>query len=185
MKNAYKTLVGFLRKYWYFLLLIAAGSLAISESIRITNKYHPSNWITGPSGFIMILGLVLVALLLFEILMTVLRAKKRAKKHAAEASVQETPSVDETAENAADDKDADERLYTRNMWLSFGLLIVYTLLIKVLGFALSSGLYLLVNLLLLKNSWKTTLITVVVILLFLLFAAPMLSMSFPRGVFGI
>lgn len=179
MKNAYKTLTGFLRKYWYFLLLLAAGSLSIGESIRITNKYEPKEWITGPSGFIMILGLLLIALLLFEILMNVLRAKKRAKKQAAEC-VKE----DVVAASDADETDENEKLYTRNMWLSFGMLIVYTLLIKVLGFALSSALYLTLNLLLLKNSWKSTLITVAVILVFLLFVAPLLSMSFPRGLLG-
>ena len=186
MKNAYKTIVSFLRRYWYFLLLIAAGSLAIGESIRITKKYHPSNWLTGPSGFIMILGLVLVALLLFEIMMSILRAKRRAKKRASQqVSLQEVQEQEASAPAEEASEDKEEKLYTRNMWLSFGLLIVYTLLIKVLGFAISSALYLLVNLLLLKNSWKTTLITVAVILIFLLFVAPMLSMSFPRGLFGI
>lgn len=184
MKNAYKTLAGLLRKYWYFLLLLAAGSLSIGESIRITNKYQPKNWITGPSGFIMILGLLLIALLLFEVLTTVLRAAKRNKKSAAEAVVQES-AAEPAAESETESEDENAKIYTRNMWLSFGLLIVYTLLIKVLGFAISSALYLIINLILLKNSWKSTLITVAVILAFLLFAAPLLSMSFPRGLLGI
>lgn len=187
MKRILESLSGLLRKYWYFLLLLAAGSLAIGESIRITNKYEPSHWLSGPSGFVMILGIAFIALLVFEAIAVAARSKKQAKKQATEETVvcEEPEKQSIEAEVApSEEQVAQQKLHNRNMWLSFGMLIVYTLLIKILGFALSSAVYLVLNLLLLKNNWKVTIITVAAILLFLLFGAPALSMSFPRGIFG-
>ena len=187
MKNAMKKVAVFLKKAWYLLLLLAAGGLAIGESIRITDKYQPDNWLAGPSGFIMIVGLLLVVLLLFNVLMNIVHGLLK-KKHdntacsAAEASEAEEPVLQASVE--LEEAEKEKQRYARNMWISFGLLIVYTLLIKALGFSISSALYLIANLFLLKNSWKTTVITVIVIFLFLLFAAPLLGMSFPRGIFG-
>lgn len=188
MKNLLNSITDFLWKYWYILLLLAAGCLSIRESIRITNKYEPSHWLSGPSGFIMIVGLALIALLLFEVISSTLRARRRAEKKQLEEQPVMAEGI-EDVENKEDsarpqEKTAEEKLHNRNMWLSFGLLIVYTMFIKTIGFALSSALYLVLDLLLLKNGWKTTVITVIAILAFLLYGAPALSMSFPRGIFG-
>lgn len=180
MKNTRKSLIGFLKRYWYFLLLVAAGSLAIGESARITKTYQPSKWIAGPSGFIMILGLILLALLLFEVLMTILKNRRRAR--ATETAATEKRNANATPSDTTQAQ--EEKQHAVNMWLSFGLLVAYTLLLKVLGFALASAFYLLANLPLLKNSWKVTVITVVVVLAFLLLAAPALGIAFPRGLFG-
>ena len=169
MKKQYISQVtAFLKKYWYYLLLTAVGGISIYESCRLTAKYQPQNWLTGPSGFIMILGLALVALLLFEIITQTIRASKRAK----------------TQEPHPSSEEEERTPHSRNMWFSFLLLVIYTLLIKTLGFSITSALYLTANMLLLKNSWKTTLITVAVIFLFLLFGAPLMGMSFPRGLLG-
>ena len=71
------------------------------------------------------------------------------------------------------------------MFISFGLLIVYTVLVKPLGFSIASTLYLGANLRILSNSWKSTIITSVIILVALLFGAPAMGLSLPRGIFGI
>ena len=73
---------------------------------------------------------------------------------------------------------------TKKMVISFLLLVVYVLLLKYLGFAVSSVLYLGANLWILKNPPLRTIITVAVILLALLFGAPQLGISLPRGMLG-
>ena len=179
MKKQYISQVtAFLKKYWYYLLLTAVGGISIYESCRLTAKYQPQNWLTGPSGFIMILGLALVALLLFEIITQTIRASKRAKTQ------KESVAVSQSQEPHPSSEEEERTPHSRNMWFSFLLLVIYTLLIKPLGFSITSALYLTANMLLLKNSWKTTLITVAVIFLFLLFGAPLMGMSFPRGLLG-
>ena len=174
-----------LKKYWYLLLLTAAGGVTICESIRLTNKYQPKKWLAGTSGFIMILGLVLIVLLIFEIIRRIVVAGKQKRTHATTREIEDRQeSHGEDVAEHEPEKNSDLSSSNRKMWFSFGLLVVYTLLIRVLGFAVSSALYLGANLLLLKNSWKSTVITTAVILSFLLFGAPFLGISFPRGLFG-
>jgi len=185
MKRKLLLIGAILKKYWYLLLLTAAGGVAICESIRLTNKYQPKNWLAGTSGFIMILGLALAALLAFELLGRLVRAaRQKQTRTAAQETADRNESKSETAATPTAEEEANASSSNRRMWLSFGLLVVYTLLIQVLGFAVSSALYLGANLLLLKNSWKSTILTTAVVLVFLLFGAPYLGISFPRGLFG-
>lgn len=180
MKSKLQIISGLAKKYLYLLLLLAAGGTAILESNRITRKYQPKHWLSGPSGFIMILGCLLLALLVFELLARGVKALRRRRKQAVPEAARPAVKGSGPAQPQAQ---ADTKPM-RNMICSFAMLIAYTLLIKPLGFALSSVLYLTGNLLLLRNSLKTTLITAGVILLFLLFGAPALGISFPRGLLG-
>lgn len=183
MKKKLQIISGLAKKYLHLLLLLAAGGTAVLESIRITKKYQPENWLSGPSGFMMILGCLLLALLVFELLSRGVKALLRRRGQAARAEEEARPAAEESEPDQTKAQ-TDDTKYIRNMICSFAMLIGYTLLIKPAGFALASALYLTGNLLLLKNSLKTTLITVGVILLFLLFGAPVLGISFPRGLLG-
>jgi hypothetical protein len=107
----------------------------------------------------MILGLALAALLAFELLGRLVRAaRQKQTRTAAQETADRNESKSETAATPTAEEEANASSSNRRMWLSFGLLIVYTLLIQVLGFAVSSALYLGANLLLLKNSWKSTIL---------------------------
>jgi hypothetical protein len=208
----------------YLPLLLAVGGIGIYESIRITNKHHPKNWLAGPSGFMMIVGCLLVVVFAFEVIMKYVRYRnRRAREDKATDNPADKPSdkatdnvdaammaaaqadaaqdaADRSAPDAAHDvtadaakdagvqakpQDAEAQVHVRNMYYSAGLLIVYTLLIRWVGFSVSSCLYLLANMLLLKNSVKVTVITVLAVLLYMLVGAPALGMSFPRGLLGI
>lgn len=157
-----------LKESLYALFLLASGSLAVWESMRLTKKYPQSNWFAGPSGFMMIIGCVFLLLCLLELL-RLLRKSDLIKEIAVKERAQ---------------KSADEKENSRKMVISFLLLIVYTILIKYLGFSLTSAIYLGVNLWILKNPPLRTIITVVVILVLLLFGAPYMGISLPRGILG-
>ena len=67
------------------LLDVAKGSLPLPSlqsevrgprDVRITHKYQPKNWLAGPSGFMMIVGCLLVAVFVFEVVVRCLRYPK-------------------------------------------------------------------------------------------------------------
>lgn len=177
------------------LLFAVAGGILVSESSRITASYNPKIWITGPSGFMMIIGLLLLFFALLEVIkFTVKLLKLRMGK--VETYNTNTPKTIEdeklTAdkinnyETAEEEQTGNNRKISRlKMFISFGLLIVYTVLVKPLGFSIASTLYIGANLRILNNSWKSTIITSVIILIALLFGAPAMGLSLPRGIFGI
>jgi uncharacterized membrane protein YcjF (UPF0283 family) len=173
----------------YLLLLLAVGGMGIYESVRITHKYQPKNWLAGPSGFMMIVGCLLVAVFVFEVVVRCLRYPKgrtgEVQSAQAEASDATQTAEPQDSGASAELQVAESRIHLNNMYYSAGLLIVYTLLIRWLGFSISSCLYLLANMLLLKNSVKVTVVTVLAVLLYMLVGAPALGMSFPRGLLGI
>ena len=161
-----------LQKFAFPLFLLIIGGTAVLESMRITKKYPSSNWLAGPSGFMMIVGGILLLLFLIELV-------KAIKGFSfADVKVVETSAAEET------EADAEDRINNRKMVISFLMLVAYVLILKYLGFAVSSVLYLAANLWILKNPPLRTIITVVVILVLLLFGAPQLGISLPRGIFG-
>ena len=159
-----------LQKFAFPLFLLIIGGTAVLESMRITKKYPSSNWLAGPSGFMMIVGGILLFLFLIELV--------KAIKGFSFADIK----VAETA--AEEESDPEERINNRKMVISFLMLVAYVLMLKYLGFAVSSVIYLAANLWILKNPPLRTIITVVVILVLLLFGAPQLGISLPRGIFG-
>ena len=160
-----------LKKFAFPLFLLVIGGTAVLESMRITKKYPSDNWLAGPSGFMMIIGVILLLLFVIELV-------KALKGFSIPAS---SP---EKVEAASDSKNTEDAVNTKKMVISFLLLVVYVLLLKYLGFAVSSVLYLGANLWILKNPPLRTIITVAVILLALLFGAPQLGIALPRGMLG-
>lgn len=160
-----------LRQFAFPLFLLVIGGTAVLESMRVTKKYPSDNWLAGPSGFMMIIGVILLLLFVIELV--------KAIRGFSLSSVKEEAAVEKQSE-----KNQEDAINTKKMVLSFLLLVVYVLLLKILGFSLSSVLYLAANLWLLKNPPLRTIITVVVIFLLLMFGAPQLGISLPRGIFG-
>lgn len=181
-----RSLTAMRKKHWYPLLLTAVGGISIYESIRLTNKYHPKHWLSGTSGFIMILGLAMVALLVVD---SIMRAVRAEKKECDILAVRATSCLEELPEELLNEEAGEDEAafltHNRKMWVSFGFLLAFALLIQKLGFTLSSTVYLGANMRLLNNSWRKTIITTSVLFLFLLFGAPFLGISFPRGLLGI
>lgn len=159
-----------IKGYAYFVLLLVLGMLTVSESLRITANYTIKDWLSGPSGFMMIVGCAILFLALVEGLSLV---KARKAKQPAPPFV--------TSSDTALPAENRNRL---NLVLTYILLIVYALTIKPLGFTISTAIYITLNMLLLKNSWLLTLITVALIIICTMFGAPLMGLSLPRGIFG-
>jgi|GEM_PF-1031967 len=179
-----------LSEAFFPLLFAVAGGLLISESCRLTAKYNPKVWLIGPSGFMMIIGLLLILLTLVEILKTVLKNHK-SKPIMGKLEDEDSESSDITAETINNYETAEDVQTEENkkqsrirMLISFGMLVVYAFLVKPLGFAIASTLFIGVDLKILRNSWKSTIITSVVVFIALLYGAPAMGLSLPRGVFG-
>jgi hypothetical protein len=162
-----------IEQFAFPLLLLILGSVAIIQSLILTAGNSEPNWLAGPGGFMMLIGCILIGICLFELLVLFRAAKADNSKVSAKTAV-----PDETTEKKKQD------IFLRNMLITLGLLMVYALCIRVLGFSLATGLFLVIDLKLLKNSWPLTVFTVLVILALMLFGAPWMGISLPRGLFG-
>lgn len=151
------------------LVILAAGGIAVIESNRLTHKYPQDNWFAGPSGFMMIIGIILLILFTIELFKSIKTTKKDIEKN---AEVEKKEKTDE------------EKGYVRDMIISFLMVCIYILIIKYAGFALASTIYLVANLILLKNPKLRIIITAIVIFLLLLYGAPLAGISLPRGYLG-
>lgn len=163
-----------LDKMAFPLFMFVTGVIAIFESIRLTEKYVDGDWLSGPSSFMMILGLLILAICFIETVKSVFQIKSDLKKmdeHAA-ATIEDEEKSDE------------EKGYIKDMIISFAMVLVYIFIIKYIGFALATVIYLAANLMLLKNPVLRVVLTVVVILALLLWGAPAMGISLPRGFLG-
>lgn len=151
------------------LVVLAAGGIAVIESNRLTEKYPQDNWFAGPSGFMMIIGIILLVLFVIELF-------KGLKTMRVELSKEQCNEKKELSE--------EEKGFVKDMIISFAMVCIYIIVIRYLGFALASTLYLVANLILLKNPKLRIIITAVVIFLLLLYGAPLAGISLPRGYLG-
>lgn len=192
-----KTLLPLLSDALFPLLLAVAGGILVKESLRITAKHKPANWLAGPSGFMMIIGSLLLVFTAIECAQIIMRVVKTERQpiHAPVSEAEEAHPKDSSATITAEDimtyqtgeeeQTVEERKRSGlRMLISFGLLVLYALLVKTLGFTIASTVYLIANLFALKNSWKVSIITTIVVFSLLYFGAPAMSLSLPRGVFG-
>ena len=192
-----KTLLPLLSDALFPLLLAVAGGILVKESLRITAKHKPANWLAGPSGFMMIIGSLLLVFTDIECAQIIMRVVKTERRpiHAPVSAAEEAHPKDSSATITAEDimtyKTGEEEQTVEErkrsglrMLISFGLLVLYALLVKTLGFTIASTVYLIANLFALKNSWKVSIITTIVVFSLLYFGAPAMSLSLPRGVFG-
>jgi uncharacterized membrane protein len=192
-----KTLLPLLSDALFPLLLAVAGGILVKESLRITAKHKPANWLAGPSGFMMIIGsllLVFTAIECAQIIMRVVKTERRRihapvpvaeQAHPKDSSAAITAKDIMTYQTGEEEQTVEERKRSSlRMLISFGLLVFYALLVKILGFTLASTVYIIANLFALKNSWKVSIITTIVVFSLLYFGAPAMSLSLPRGMFG-
>lgn len=183
------------KEYTHFILLLIVGSLAVYESIRITSMYSIKDWLSGPSGFVMIIGFLLLFLSFIEGLALIRLKRRKMQVLPLQASVAATLDAlpvlsDKDLKYSKVREDIKEQFVqedsrnTLNLIISYVLLIVYVITLKPLGFTLSTALYMTSSLLLLKNSWTLTAVTVMVLVAWIMFGAPAMGLSLPRGIFG-
>ena len=158
------------------LFMLVSGGIAIIESNRLDRKYPQEDWWSGPSSFMKILGFIMLVLCLVEAVKAVLGIRKDIRK------MREQEAAAESGQKA--EKDAKDKEYTKVMLISFAMVLVYIFIIKYTGFALATVIYLTANLVLLKNPPLRIAITAVVILALLLWGAPAMGISLPRGFLG-
>lgn len=197
MKDKKATFLLVLNNALFPLLVAVAGGILVKESLRITAKHNPANWLAGPSGFMMIVGLLLLVLTFVEIIQLIRGVRKRRFQDLKNSQIEE-PSTPEkgpsevittetimTYQTSEEEQTPEDRKKSRlRMIISFCLLVFYTLMVKPLGFTLASTVYIIINLLVLKNSWKLAILTTIVVFALLYFGAPAMSLSLPRGIFS-
>mgnify|MGYP000926067303 CR=1 FL=1 len=157
------------------LFMFVTGVIAVLESNRLTEKYVDGDWLSGPSSFMMILGLLILAICFIETVRSVFQIRSDLKK------------IDEhvVATKEDQEKSDEEKGYIKDMIISFAMVLVYIFIIRYTGFALATVIYLAANLTLLKNPIVRIVLTVVVILALLLWGAPAMGISLPRGFLGL
>lgn len=156
--------------YSHVLLSAAFGLIAMAESLRLGILHKDETFITGPGGYMMVVG---VFLIIFSIIGTVaVCLGRRRYTNGILSSVK--------PDQSPVDKDR-----FRKVVLSFLFCVLYVLLIQFLGFAIASLLYLAVNLWLLQNPVRRIVFTCLVMLPILVFGLPLIGLSVPKGIFGI
>lgn len=169
----------FLNTFSLLILFVIGGVMSLIEAQRLQTVTNYPNYLAGPSGYMTILGILLLVLALIEV-----RSSVKTFRKVREERIEMQQAGAEQS-NEEQQKDRDEKLHNRKMWVTYAMLIGFLVLIKPLGFMIASLLFLSANLLYLGNSIKTTSITVAVIFLVLYFGAPSMGLSIPRGIFGI
>ncbi len=161
-------------RFGYFALVAVCGAAALVEGLRIGRLRRTAEFLSGPGGYIMILGVVL---LLFAAIELAAQLGRTARRSAVGGPPPEAGAGREVSQGAA----AGGR---RRMQLTFVMCVVYVLLVRPLGFTLASLLYLTANLLLLGNRPAVMAATVAVVFVILRFGAPAIGLYLPRGLLG-
>ncbi len=157
------------RSYSHIFITTLLGVIALAEGYRLGMAFENESFIAGPGGYIFIIG---AALTLFSSVMVV------------KAVISRKTPVEGTSEIAKKAQTPEQTRRLKQMRLSFVLCVLYVVLIKPLGFAIASIVYLASSLALLRNSLKTTLITCAVMIPVLYFGLPAIGISVPKGIFG-
>jgi hypothetical protein len=173
------------QRYVYPVLLTACGSLAFFESLRLKSDFDSGDFLSGPGGYLMIVGIVLLCFAAFE---TLRLARKRRQ---GDGGVRVAPATEEVGRAASEDEEKSEKTVghieadRRRMRLSFMFCAFFVLLIEPMGFTLASLVYLAANLLLLGNGKLVTFVTLCVVFMLLHFGAPAIGLSLPKGLLGL
>ena len=157
-------------------LYAICGILALLEARRIQIKLKVDNFFAGPSGYMSILGVILLLLFIPEIRDGLKKYRRLLEEDAQKAEITKTDE-----EISAEEK---EKADSKRMWIVFGMLVVYVAVIKYLGFVISTLVFLVSSLFFLGNKWKSVLFTTLVIGVFLYFC-PQIGITLPKGIFGI
>lgn len=157
-------------RYSHIVLSGVFGIVAIAEALRLGKRYDSEAFITGPGGYMMVVGISLITFALIGVAVGFIRQRRHAnvalpsRKH--------------------DQPQADRSRLLKVVW-SFLFCLLYVVLIQWLGFALASILYLAGNLWLLNNPVRRIVLTCLVMLPILIFGLPLIGLSVPKGIFGI
>lgn len=180
-----KVIILLLKREGYVVLISLLGILGIAEGLRVDATVRSANFLSGPGGYLTIIG---ISLLLFGIIDIIRQLIMRQREHLSQRSQMDH---DEATRIATFDWKGlltlDRSRMTPNvkMRLSFILCIFYVLIIQPLGFTIATIIYLVANFWLLSNKTKTILFTVVVMFIILRFGLPAMGLSVPKGLFGI
>jgi hypothetical protein len=158
------------------ILYLITGIMALFEAKRIQAKLHVEAFFSGPSGYMSIVGVVLLLLFVPEVIEGINKFKKNLQRYAEEQITTETHEESVVIE--------EDRINTNRMWVVFLMLVGYIIVIKRLGFLISSCVFLIVSMLYLGNKWLTMLLTVSIVAVFLVFC-PYFGITLPKGIFGI
>jgi len=167
---------GLAARFGYLVLLTGCGALALYESLRIRRSYQTGEFLAGPGGYVMVIG---VALLLFALGELAVQIRQGVRRRGSESPA---PGVRAAADPGTED--LGRRGARRKMQLTFLLCALYVLLMKPLGFTLASVASLVANLLLLGNRVAVTAATAAVVFVVLRFGVPAIGLYLPRGWLG-
>ena len=156
--------------YSHVLLSATFGIVAIAEAIRLGILHADESFITGPGGYMMVVG---ISLIIFALIGTFTVSFDRRRSATAIVS------------SVKPDQSPADRARLRKVVLSFLFCVLYVLLIQFLGFAIASLLYLAANLWLLQNPVRRIVFTCFVMFPILIFGLPLIGLSVPKGIFGI
>lgn len=157
-------------------LYAVCGVLALVEAIRIQNKLQVDNFFAGPSGYMTILGVILLLLFIPEIKNGIKKYNRLIQKAAQDA---EKVKTEEEVE-----EEKTEKANSKRMWVFFIMMLLYVAIMKYLGFFISTIIFLVASLYYLGNKWKSILFTTLIIGIFLYFC-PQIGITLPKGIFGI
>lgn len=162
------------------------GVVGAAEGIRLGIASPGEDFITGPGGYMTVVG---SGLLLFAVLGAIASVLRRARGGGTDTSrggSVPTPLSDAETGRSHDVKAAGVGGLSRPtlVRLSFAFCVVYVLLIRPLGFTLASLLYLAAGLVLLGNPVRRIVVTCLAMLPILYFGLPLAGISVPRGIFG-
>ena len=165
-----------LGKYSHVLLSATFGIVAIAEAVRLGLKFEGEDFISGPGGYMMVVGAFLI---LFALIGTaaVLVGLRRSGEPGRTVKI-------DTGSAASSEAPADAARIRKSIF-SFVFCVLYVLLIQFLGFTIASLFYLAGNLWLLQNPLRRIVLTCVFMFPILAFGLPLIGMSVPKGVFGI
>jgi len=158
------------RPYSHVLLSAAFGIVAIVEALRLGRTYDSEAFITGPGGYMMVVGICLVIFALIGVVAGFIGQRSREKP---------------ASSNVEHDLAYTDRSRRWKVVWSFVFCVLYVLLIQWLGFAIATLLYLAGNLWLLQNPVRRIVMTCLIMLPILIFGLPLIGLSVPKGIFGI
>lgn len=146
----------------YIFLWGIPGILTLVQGLKLNKEFPKDAWLARPGSYLIIIA---GALLCFACIEVYQRYNSKKSPEAKPAEPQE--------------KTSDKKIMISLLYL-FG----YILLIPVLGFALTSIIFLALVMLMLKNSVKSIVITAVIISLFVYVILPRLGISLPYGIWN-
>jgi hypothetical protein len=174
-------IITLIRHEGYVLLVCTLGVVGIIEGLRVDAKVQSASFLSGPGGYLTIIG---ISLLLFGIIDIIrqLILRHTSKRVPDVARMDNTQGADRTRIHLTLDRSSMGP--TMKMQLSYVLCVVYVLLIRPLGFTVATILYLVANLWVLSNKTKTIVFTAIVMFFILRFGLPAMGLSVPKGIFG-